>query len=121
MTTFTEVLPHAGGFLVSEAPGTRSREVAEIAAGQTLAAGTVVQLADSKLTAFTADTNTAGSVITAACGVVINDGVAGEEVAYIARDAEVNLAELTYPDETTGGNEEANTIASLAALGIIAR
>lgn len=120
MTTLTEAA-HAAEFILSEANGKRSRESAEVDTGQTLVAGEVVQFNGDKLTSFTADTNTAGSVITAACGVVIYPGVAGEKIAYLARDAEVNKNLITYPDETTTGNEEANTFASLAALGIIAR
>jgi hypothetical protein len=120
MTTFTEAA-HAAEFILSEANGHRSREEAEIATGQTLVAGQVVQFNTGKLTAFTADPDTNGDPLVAACGIAIYAGTAGDKIAYLARDAEVNLNLITYPDETTTGNEEADTIASLALLGIITR
>ncbi len=42
-------------------------------------------------------------------------------MAYLARDAEVNGNLINYAEETTTGGEEANTIASLALIGIIVR
>ena len=42
MTTFTETLPHAGGFVVSEANGHRSRDAITVASGNNLGAGTVL-------------------------------------------------------------------------------
>lgn len=125
MTTLTEAR-HPGEFLVSEANGTRSREVAPVASGQVLKAGHVVQDNGSgKLVAFTGDTDTNGDVIVEAAGVLFAPvDASGGEVAgqvYFARDAEVNLAELTHPVETTSGGETAATVASLKKLGIIAR
>lgn len=124
MTTFTEGR-HAAEFILSEANGQRSRENGTVLSGQTLEAGEVVQLNGAgKIVAFTALDDTSGDLITPAVGIMINavDASAGDVAgSYIARDAEVNLNLLTYPEETTTGAEEAHTIASLAALGIIAR
>lgn len=120
-----EEAAHAAEFILSEANGHRSRESGTLASGQNLAAGTVLQLnGSSKLVAFDADTNTAGDLLDQAVGIIIGAGDASDgdiEVAYIARDAEVNLKLLTYPAETTAGGQRADMIASLKLLGIIAR
>ncbi|TCN30331.1 head decoration protein [Sinorhizobium americanum] len=124
MPVFTEAA-HTAEFILSEANGHRSRESGTLASGQDLAAGTVLQdNGAGKLVAFDADTNTAGDLVDEAVGILLAAGDASDgdiEVAYIARDAEVNLKLLTYPAETTAGGQEADTIASLKLLGIIAR
>jgi hypothetical protein len=124
MTVFTEAA-HTAEFILSEANGQRSREEGTLASGQNLEAGTVLQLnGSSKLVAFDGDNNTAGDLIDQAVGILLaaGDATGGDlKVAYIARDAEVNLKLLTYPAETTAGGQEADTIASLKLLGIIAR
>ncbi|WP_018516475.1 head decoration protein [Rhizobium leguminosarum] len=124
MTVFTEAA-HTAEFILSEANGHRSRESGTLASGQNLKAGTVLQLnGSSKLVVFDGDNNTAGDLIDQAVGVLLGagDASAGDlKVAYIARDAEVNLKLLTYPSETTAGGQKADTIASLKLLGIIAR
>jgi hypothetical protein len=123
MTTFTEAA-HAAEFILSEANGQRSRENGTLLTGLDLAAGTVVMDNGSgKLIVYTAGTVTDGGADEAA-GILLYpcDSTDGDlAVSYLARDAEVNLKLLTYPAETTDGGEEANTIASLALLGIIAR
>lgn len=124
MTVFTEAV-HAAEFIISEANGHRSRENGTLLSGQNLAAGTVLQdNGAGKLIAFDADTNTAGSLVDEAAGILLAavDATDGDQdCAYIARDAEVNLKLLTYPAETTAGGQEADTIASLKLLGIISR
>lgn len=118
MTTFTEGSRNAG-FIFSEAAGSRSRENADVLYGQDLAAGQVVRLnSDGRLTAWTNDNFTDGSEDNL-IGLLINaiDATAGHvKGAYIARDAEVNLANLTYTAST-----EAEMILQLKALGIICR
>ncbi|MDK1386367.1 head decoration protein [Sinorhizobium sp. 8-89] len=124
MPVFTEAA-HTAEFILSESNGHRSRENGTLASGQNLAAGTVLQLNGAgKLVAFDGDTNTAGNLIDQAAGILLSavDASSGDQdCAYIARDAEVNLKLLTYPAESTAGGEEADTIASLKLLGIIAR
>lgn len=124
MATKTEG-KHTAAFIISEANHVRSRETGTLVSGQDLAAGTVVQLDGSgKLTAFTATTDTAGDLTTEAVGILLDNvdaSAADKEAVYIARDAEVNWNELTYPAESTAGGEAANTKASLKLLGIIAR
>ncbi len=116
---------HAAEFILSEANGQRSRESGTVVSGQDLAAGAVVEVSGGKLTAFTTDELTDGSLITEAEGIIIDAADASaadvKGVAYIARDAEVNINLLAFPAETTTGGEKAHVIASLGKLGIIAR
>lgn len=130
MTVLTEG-KHAAAFIVSEANNTRSRKTGTVASGQTLVAGQVVQLSAGKLVAKDGTLNTALEAVTAAEGIMWDNVDASStgplgatDIAgcvYIARDAEVNGSELTYPTETTAGGEEAAVNASLATLGIIVR
>jgi hypothetical protein len=125
MTTLTEGR-HAAEFVLSEAAGTRSRESAAIDVGQDLDVGQIVEDDGSgNLTAMTGTLNTAGALITQAKGILLYAGVSttavAQTVAYIARDAEVNGNLLTFPTETSTGDERNLTIASLALLGIIVR
>ena len=116
-----------GGFLVSEAEGTRSREVGQfINAGSVdlaLPAGMVIGqlVADGSFVGYT-NTGTLGAQT--AVGVLWDNVTipAGGTVdaTYIARDAEVNAAELQY----VAGDSAADITAALAdlrALGIVAR
>lgn len=123
MTTFTEGR-HAAEFILSEANGNRSRENGTVVSGQNLVAGRVVMDNGSgKLTALTA-AGTAGDLDGTVLGILIEpvDASAGDvAAAYIARDAEVNGNLITHPTESTGGGEQAASIAALAALGIIVR
>ena len=124
MTTKTETL-HAGVFIASEANGERSREVATVKSGENLVVGEVVQLSGGKLIAADGALDSAGDVVTAVVGIMFDAVDASsadvENAVYIARDAEVVDADITYPDETSAGGEKVATVASLAALGIIAR
>jgi hypothetical protein len=124
----TDVLtqgPRRGEFILSEAEGTLSRETGTLVRGQNLKAGTVLELDNSgKLTAFTGDNDSNGDLIKDACGVLydsVDASSADTPAAYIARDAEVKLAFLTYPAETSFGDELVHTKASLAKLHVIYR
>jgi hypothetical protein len=119
MTTLTET-PRNAGFILSEAAGQRSRENADVLLGQDLDAGEVVRLnSDGRLTAWTNENFTDGSE-DRVIGVLVNAADATDahviKQAYIARDAEVNLAELVYP-----AAQEAEMILQLKDLGIICR
>jgi hypothetical protein len=120
MTVFTEGR-HAAEFILSEANGQRSRENGTLVTGQNLVAGTVLMdNGAGKLTAFDASGGTGDDAV----GILIYNvdaTDADEAVSYLARDAEVNLKLITYPAESTEGGEEAETVSSLAAIGIIAR
>ena len=127
MTVFTEGR-HAAEFILSEANGQSSRENGTVASGEILAAGQVVQFDTGKLVAFDGATNSAGDLVVEAAGILIEPidasatGTnADTPAAYSARDAEANDNLLTFPEETSGGNEHANAVASLALLGILVR
>ena len=126
MATKTEPL-HTGGFIISEANGNRSREVAIVVSGQDLKAGEVVQLdANDKLTAADGIPNSDDLALdTPVVGIMhaAVDATGGDvaNAAYMARDCEVVDADITYPDETSPGSEKDQTVTSLALLGIITR
>lgn len=125
MTTLTEGR-HAAEFVLSEANGVRSRESAAVAVGQTLTVGTIVQDDGAgALTAMTGTLDSNGDLVTQAKGIVLyagaSDTAESQTIAYLARDAEVNGNLLTFPTETSDGDERTKTIASLALLGIIVR
>jgi hypothetical protein len=124
MTTKTEGR-HAAEFILSEANGNRSRENGTLASGQNLIAGTVLMdNGDGKLRALSAAQTVAGQLDGDVKGVLIEatDASGGDtQVAYIARDAEVNGNLITLLTETTGGAETAAATAGLLALGIIVR
>lgn len=119
MTTFTEGR-HTAEFILSEANGNRSRENGTLASGQNLTAGTVLQFnSDNKLVVFDGTRDSGAGLDPQAEGVLLADGDASTGdlvVAYIARDAEVNINLLTYPS-----TDRAETIASLKVKGIVAR
>lgn len=112
-------------FILSEANGSRSREDGTVASGRSLTAGTLVQDNGSgKLVASDGNLNTDGTVTTAVKGILLADvdaTSADTAGAYLARDAEVKDAFLTYPTESTAGGEKDACQASLADLGIIVR
>lgn len=114
---------HAGGFVVSEANGTRSRELVVLAASQTIETGELL----GKLTAGGQYVTLApgavdGSEVAAAIAYDTTTTGAGEtaEIVVIARDAEVNAGELVYPAAATDP-QKATARSQLATLGVIAR
>lgn len=118
-TSFTESR-HSSEFILSEANGNRSRESATVVSGQNLAAGTVVELdSNGKLTIFEGTTDSGSAPDPEAIGIILPkaDATDGDitNVAYLARDAEVNVNLLTF----NGG--QAEMVASLATRGIVVR
>jgi hypothetical protein len=113
--------PHAGGFIVSEATGSRSREVVTILANTpTMLPGHVLGriTASGKYTDHD-DAHSDGSEVAAA---VLFDGTttSGSDQTAVAlvRDAEVNGPELQWTDAV---GDAASGIVDLATKGIIAR
>jgi Bacteriophage lambda head decoration protein D len=121
-------LRHDGGFLLSEADGTRSREVCTIAAGHVLQPGTVLGALSSGGEAISY-VNDASDGSEAAIGILLNGidtSITGTNAAtkatYIARDAEVNGHELLWGETVDQESTDiAAGVADLAALGIILR
>jgi hypothetical protein len=113
---------YAGEFLVSEGNGRISRETITVLSGQTLQAAAVL----GKVTAsgkYKALDPAAVDGSEAAAGILY-DGVdasaADAEGVAIVRLAEINAAELVWPDGTTGP-EQTTALGELAALSVIAR
>lgn len=111
MSTKTEQLPHDEGFIVSEAPGTLSREqVVFVAAVAVLEAGSVVaKRDDGKYELFDPDSSeqpNTPSVIGVLCSQVDpSDGAGGVgsdvKGVIIERLAEVRADDLVWADLTT--------------------
>lgn len=114
-----------GHFLLSEANGTRSRDVATLIAGSgSLAAGLVLGriTASKKLAPHDPAGNdgreTAVAVLLANVDV---PAAADIEAVVIARDAEVKAVSLGFAAATDTAPEKAAVLAALAAVGIIGR
>jgi hypothetical protein len=115
---------HPGEFLLSEAEGTRSREVVTIPAGSgIIAAGTV-------LGRITANGNHVPSPATGADGSQTAVAIAlygvdattvPQKVTVITRDAEVKADALVYAPSVNDGPTRAAKATQLAAVGIIVR
>lgn len=121
MTVLTEG-PHTAGYLISEANGTRSREVITLLEGNNLSPGAVLgKITASGKYAALAPAATDGSEKAAAVLYAGVDATAADKPAVItARDAEVQAAELTWPVGATP-EQKTTALAQLATLGIVAR
>lgn len=112
---------HAGGFILSEANGTRSRDNITVVSGETLAAGAVL----GKITAsgkYAAYDNTAADGSEVAAGVLyaaVDASAADAAGVAILRDAEVNANELGWAANDATGITAGK--ADLKALGILVR
>jgi hypothetical protein len=121
-TTLTED-QHRGEFIVSEANGYRSRESVTIESGQTLKPGEVLGQATSSGEYKTYDPgNGDGSeTAVAVCYDHVDASGGAVEAPIIARDAEVNDAELVW---FSGANDSQKTTGKdelKAQSGIVAR
>lgn len=122
---------HSGGFIVREANGFRSRDLATVTnsgtAAITYAAGLVMEI-------FTPQTGVTPAVIapytsttatgTAGCILYENLTVAAGatmKATILTRDAEVNAAELFYDATITTAAAQATLLTQLRATGIVAR
>lgn len=114
---------YAGGYIVSEASGTRSRELLTLAAEQTIKAGQVLGkvTANGQYVAMDPAAEDGSEVAAAIAYDAASTGV-GETLQIVAhvRDMEFNDAELAFPDGIAAPDRAA-AITELAALGMIAR
>lgn len=121
MSTLTEG-QHRGEFLVSTANNSRSFEKVTIASGQDLKAGHVlgVVTASGEYSEYDPDNDdgTETAVAVLYDNVDASDGAL--EATIVARDAEVNGAELVWFADATEG-EKTTGKSELADVGIIAR
>ncbi|MFL9499223.1 head decoration protein [Rhodopseudomonas palustris] len=119
---------HRGEFLVSEGPGTISREDGILTAGQSVKDGQAIALSNGKLVAATGARDGSGVSTEDIKGFALGDytapaGGSGVPIVYIARLAEVKEVSVTY-STATGGTKAAADAAVKAALAkafIIAR
>jgi hypothetical protein len=121
MTVLTEG-KYAADFVVSEASGTRSRDAVTIAQSTALEPGTVLGkvTATAKYVALDPAANTGAETAAGLLRSGVDATAADVSAVAILRDAEVNGAELVWPDAITPEQKAAAT-AELAALGIIVR
>lgn len=121
MTTLTETR-HAGEFIISEANGHRSRDTITVASDNKLQAGHVVGKLSTGGYAEFNPTNSQGEAKKAA-GILfapVDATDAAKEGVLLARDCEVNGADLTFFAGATELQIETAATA-LAELGIIVR
>lgn len=112
---------HAGGFIISEAAGYRSRDKVTGKTGETFAAGEVLAV-DGTGDYVGIDPDAVDGTETAvAIAINATDGAlaADTEISVVSRDAEVNYSDLVITDQT--GFVKATTVSELAAVGIIVR
>lgn len=114
MATVKTESQHPGEFIVSEANGTRSREVGTLTSGEVLVDGQAVDISGGKLVAAVA--NAVGIVI----GAHDATGADKKNVPYVARDAEVKDVLVTYTDGSSAADDAA-VKTDLATLGIVLR
>lgn len=113
---------HTGEFIVSEANGSRSREVVTLLAGSNLKAGAAL----GKITASGkyCEYNPSNSDGSQTAVAVLYDNVdatsADKEAVIVARDAEVNKAELQWFSGASDG-QKTTGLGQLALVGIIGR
>jgi hypothetical protein len=121
MATFTEDL-HAGGFLVSESNGTRSRETVTLLSGQNCKAGHVLGkvTASGKYKEWNPANSDGSQTVAAVLHAAVDASDADQIAVIIARDAEVVKADLRWFSGATTNNQ-ATGVTGLAALGIIGR
>lgn len=121
MTTLTEGR-YAGEHLISEASGTRSRDVVTLVVGQNLPAGAVLgKITASGKHTLLAPAATDGSEVAAAVLFApVNASAADKAAVVTARDTEVHGACLTWPAGIDAG-DKAGATAELKALGIVIR
>ena len=122
MPTLTEG-GYANGFVISEAPGTYSRENKTLISGQNLLAGRVLGkiTASGKYTALAPAAGN-GSEVAAAILVADTDASGGDKTcAMVLRNAEVNNAELGWGALDAGQITTATTQLAAAGVGIIVR
>ena len=121
MTTLTEGR-HTGEHLISEANGTRSRDVVTLVSGQNLAPGAVLgKITDSgKYTQLAPGAADGSEAAAAVLFAEVNASVADKAAVVSARDTELDGAALGWPAGINAGQKTTAT-AQLKLLGIVIR
>lgn len=113
---------HNADFIVSEANGARSRDAVTVAQSAALKPGTVLGklTASGKYAALDPAANTGAETAIGLLYAAADATDADAGAVAILRDAEVNGAELAWPEGITP-EQKAIAIAALAIRGIIVR
>jgi hypothetical protein len=113
---------YAGEFVVSEGNGKISRETITVLSGETLEAAAVLGkvTASGKYKALDPAAVDGSEVAAGVLYDAVDASAADAEGVAIERLAEVNAAELVWPDGISGG-EQTTALGELTALNIIAR
>jgi len=111
---------HKGEFLISEAPGSLSREVGTLKSGEKVKDGSVLQLSAGKLLA-SKGVAASETIVGVAYGDYDATGGDVKGVVYIARLAEVKGALLYISATDPAAAHDTDTLAELATNFIIAR
>jgi Bacteriophage lambda head decoration protein D len=113
---------YAGEFLVSEGNGRISRKIITVLSGEILQAATVLGkvTVSGKYKALDPAASDGSEVAAGILYDAADASAADAEGVAIVRMAEVNAAELVWPDGISGP-EQTTALAELAALSIIAR
>jgi hypothetical protein len=113
---------HPGEFIVSEGNGRISRETITVLSGQTLKAAAVLGkvTASGKYKVLDPAAVDGSEVAAGILYDAVDASAADAEGVAVVRLAEVNAAELVWPEAITGG-EQTTALGELAALNIIAR
>jgi hypothetical protein len=113
---------YAGEFLVSEGNGRISREIVTVLSGETLQAAAVLGkvTASSKYKVLDPAAVDGSEVAAGILYDAVDASAADAEGVAIVRMAEVNAAELVWPDGITAP-EQTTALGELATLNIIAR
>ena len=121
MTTFTET-NHAGGFIVSEANGTRSRAAILLLAGVAYAAGAVLGRITSsgKFTNYTPGASDGSQTASAILWDAVDATAADSRGVAVVRDAEINSSDLSWVSGVDA-SEQSTAIGQLANVGIVDR
>lgn len=117
---------HKGEFLLSEAPGTLSREAGVLSSGENVVDGQVLKWSGVELVAAVGTVNSAGENTEDIAGIAYGavnasstgpGGAVDTPIVYIARLAEVKLANLTlYTGSVTSPKTAAMKADLLAKL-----
>lgn len=121
MTTLTEG-PGTANYIVSEANGTRSRDVETLLVGNNLLPGTVLGriTASGKYTQVTPGASDGSEKAVAVLFAAVNATAADRAAVITARDTEVRAAALILPAAATTPQKNA-ILDQLASVGIVAR
>lgn len=121
MTTLHET-NHAGGFIVSEANGTRSRANIMLLAGAAYAAGAVLARITSsgKFKNYTPGASDGSQTASAILWDAVDATAADARGVAVVRDAEINSSDLSWASGVDA-SEQSVAIGSLANVGIVDR